>query len=245
MSEIYETNKVNMHKSWENFFDEQIKNELSTIESKIGQYYTPNQENILKFTQTNLAKVNVIWIGLDPYDEVGVATGRSFEVGGLKNWHKNKHNASLRNILKLLYKTANDLEKSPKINKIYKEIKDKEFKIKKPNEIFNYWENQGVLFLNTAFTSEINESGSKKHNEAWLFFFEKLLEYIIKSNPEVIIFAWGNKVQKKVKKIISEYDVNVYYSSHPRNNKEDKNFCVNSHFLNSPCFKETNIIKWI
>ena len=93
------------HSSWCSFFNNpQIQNKLLTIGKKIGSGVTPPASNIFKIFQKDLANCKVVILGQDPYPQLGVATGRAFEVGNISCWKQLKQNASLRNILKLLYK---------------------------------------------------------------------------------------------------------------------------------------------
>lgn len=59
MSKLLDNNKV--HSSWNKFFNrEDIKNELKTIESLIGDNFTPSPELVLRFTEVDLKLIKVI-----------------------------------------------------------------------------------------------------------------------------------------------------------------------------------------
>ena len=59
--------KEKIHKSWLDFFTNDIENELENIEKQIGDNYFPSKENILRFMQLDLNKVKYIIVGMEPY----------------------------------------------------------------------------------------------------------------------------------------------------------------------------------
>lgn len=127
--------------------------------------------------------VKVIWLGQDVYPAKGVATGRSFEVGGLNDWSKPFRQVSLKNIVRLIHKNHYgiiDYKDIKKFSNIQKEIKNGTFQIKSPNYLFETLEDQGVLFLNTSFTCEVGEA---------IFYFN-LLYYLFHKKPKRIAFLY-------------------------------------------------------
>lgn len=247
MSKLLDVGKV--HNSWSEFFcREDIKNELKKIDELIGDNFTPKPELVLRFTWVDLKSVTAIIWGKDPYPQKCVATGRSFEVSGVKSWFDSEVNSSLKNIIKLINKTYLDKEYGSGIDEVRSEIENGVFAIPTPNEAFDYWESQGVLFLNTAFTCEIggiNEAGS--HLIIWKTFFTKLLDYIVEKNPNIKHFLWGDS-RKYAKKLIKKgvNEDNIYLALHPCTNGDKGGYTNNSRFLNCPCFHETKgIINWI
>lgn len=253
MSRFLDALRVNntIDKSWEAFFkDQYIVNELDTIEKKLFCNYTPSDRNVLRFATVDLRKVKVIILGKDPYPQKGVATGRSFEVANITSWCDKELKSSLRNILKLIHKSELNKSVALSIQKIRDEIKGGKFTIsKKPNEIFDYWEEQGVLCINCAFTCEMGDNKkSGSHLKLWENFFEKLLEYIINNNNNIEFFLWG--YSRKYKNKLN--NMTVYPSKHPSSrgsddiNKTKKARLDKSNFLLSDCFKRTKgKIKWI
>jgi uracil-DNA glycosylase len=197
------------HPSWSEFVKSN-ESELNRIEEDIEKKgYTPCSNLVLRFLQVDLSKVKIIILGQDPYKQEGVATGRAFEVGGLKCWDK-PMNQSLLNILKAIYYTYK--EKKTSIKDIRKDINSVNFKILPPNELFCNLEEQGVLFLNTSFTCEIGKSGS--HEENWKPFTSHLIKYILKANPNCRWLLWG-----KVAEEFAERNgiPKTYKYPHPRN----------------------------
>ena len=184
--------------------------------------------------------MKVCILGQDVYYQPNVATGRSFEVGGLNSWSTPFTQVSLKNIIRLIHKNYNNItnyEDIKKFSEIVKEIEANKFPILPPNEYFSSLEQQGVLFLNSYFTCEIGKPNS--HRNIWLQFSIKLLDYISNRKSDLIWFLWGNEAISK-----KQYITNgkFYESRHPM-------LCSKQYpndFLKSNCFKDTmNIINWL
>lgn len=233
---------LTIHESWNNFLDEQGA-ELIKISKQIGDSYTPKKDQVLRFLELDLAKVKVVWLGMDVYNQVDAntgectATGRSFEVNGYTDWLNKVPNTSLSNIVKLIHKTyRGDLVG---IEKLRENIKDDKFKILPPNEWFNDLEKQGVLFLNTAFTCKPGVSGS--HIEIWKSFSIELLKYISQNNPHIHWFLWGKDAESFKIHLNYDSEKQLHISKHPRLNGTNE-----GDFLASMCFKETSrFINWL
>lgn len=226
-----------MHDSWKPFFNDEIMDKLNEIESKIGDDYNPKPGQVLRFSAVNLHKLKVIILGQDPYPQKGVATGRSFEVGGLNSWLDTFRQTSLRNILRSLYKCRTG--KLETLSEIREEISAGGFAILPPCKIFDYWEEQGVLMLNTFLTCKTGKPGS--HKKLWAPVTDRLIKYISDNNNSAVWFLWGSQARAYAG-IIG--DRKLYMSNHPMianpKNPED--------FLNNLCFEETSKalgIDWI
>lgn len=224
--------------SWENFLDEN-KELLNLIcaelekETQRGIEITPTQQNRLRFTSRPLSSVKIIILGQDPYPQHGAATGRAFEVGTLHSWFDTFRNVSLKNIVRALYDAVND--KILTFTEIQHEMKAGNFTILEPDALFDNLEEQGVLFLNTAFSCQVGKPGS--HIKLWEPFTAKLLSFIAKENPEIIWFIWGAVAEKQVQNL----PIKKLVSSHPMicsNKPKDFLFDVNM-------FKQTkDLINW-
>ena len=189
--------------AWQDFLTDEIREELYNIEQQVGGNYNPtNPEYVLRFLTVPLDEIKIIWLGQDVYPAEGVATGRAFEVGHLDSWQAPFRQASLRNIVRLIHKNYHDIKEYESIQtfqKIRKEIANGHFPIVSPPEWFASLEKQGVLFLNSAFTCEINKANS--HKQIWQPFSEQLLQYIGKRRPDIIWFLWGKEALEKKKYI--------------------------------------------
>ena len=226
-------NPETVHKTWKPFFSNTIVNELIEIEKKIDKNYTPLNNKVLRFSSVDLTKVKIVIVGQDPYPQAGIATGRAFEVNGLKSWGIAFKQSSLRNILKLLYKTyKGELIK-------FSELRNKinEFNVLPPNELFNNWEKQGVLLLNIYLTCEVN--APRSHRKQWVSFSKKLFSYINNVNKNANWFLWGNESQQFIKNIDMK---NVFISDHPMICSVRKK----GSFINSDCFEKTkHLFNWL
>ncbi len=203
-----------VHTSWNDFLTEEVMRELESIERCIGENYNPsNRQQILRFMESDLQKVKVIWLGQDVYPMKGVATGRSFEVGTLESWQQPFKQVSMKNIIRLIHKEYRNIDSYNEI-KSYEEIKKElaagTFQLQTPKKWFDALEEQGVMFLNTSFTCEPGKPNS--HKSIWTQFSSNVLKYISKKNPEIIWFLWGNEAISN--KAFIEQGI-FYESRHP------------------------------
>lgn len=231
---------IDTHSSWDKFLTDEIRDELKSIDEKIGRNINPDYENVLRFLRCDLSEMKVAILGQDPYPEKGRATGRAFEVGDLGSWNDKFRQVSLKNIIRLLYKNYNNIDdynEILKFSEIQKEIKQGTFNIAPPDRLFKSWEKQGVLLLNAYFTVEAGITGS--HISIWEPFSIKLLEYISEENKNINWFLWGRFSEEKSKYIKHG---KFYISRHPMMCSEK----YEDDFLRNNCFKDTmNIINWL
>ena len=183
---------LTIHPDWNLFLTHETTNLIRQIESEIltGEF-TPSAEKVLRFLELPLLSAKVIILGQDPYPQPGVATCRAFEVGTLKSWNEPFKNISLKNLVRALYKSCSG--KVLTYTKI-KEKLDNEFPLLPPGKLFQYWEQQGVLLLNTSFTCIPGNPGS--HKKVWEVFTFQLLNYINNNHPAVTWFLWGNHAEE-------------------------------------------------
>ena len=233
------------HSSWNEFLTDEILELLNSIEKQIGNDYTPKKENVLRFMKQDLAKIKCVWLGQDPYfsmygDNHFVANGKSFQPDDLKDWNQKFSQVSLKNIVRLIYKSENNItfyNDIKKFNDIKKEINSGVFKILPPKEWFNSLEKQGVLFLNTSLTTK--QGTANAHKNIWAEFSQKLLNYISEKNPNIHWFLWGNEACQKAQFI--KHGI-LHQSNHPMMCSESKE----NDFLKSDCFSSTkDIINWL
>ena len=220
--------------SWDTFFNRQdIRIGLSHIELMIDNRVEPQSGNIFKVFKTDLTNCKVVILGQDPYPQPNVATGRAFEVGGINSW--NAHiNASLRNIIKLLHNNKfgiNRLLPPVSIKTVRNDIISEKFIILPPNLLFDSWERQGVLLLNTALTCpQPSSSNPKTHKTLWKFFTEEVIKFIdSRCENNISWFLWGNNAKNFDYLILN--NGNKYYSDHPRlNSNNSGSFFFENHF---------------
>lgn len=229
-----------IHSSWKDFWTKETKDLFLEIMKKIGENFTPKKEFILRFMEQDLSSKKVLWLGQDPYFQPGAANGRCFQPANLISWSQFYKQVSLKNIIRLVYKTYESISWKNGIRtygNIVTEIEAGRFSILPPASWFDSLEKQGVLFLNASLTCEVLKPNS--HQKLWEPFFEKIVEYLSYKNSTIIWFLWGAEAKKAKQKLPKE--TTIYESNHPmmcnENRPED--------FLNSRCFLETKtMINW-
>ncbi len=225
--------------TWDGFLKNEVFAMLKEIYAKTGENVNPCTRNILRFLRVNLENVKVVVLGQDPYPQLGMATGRAFEVGGLTSWQQPFRQVSLKNMIRLLHKNYHRIGRYEDIlsfNQIRKEIEAKAFPILPPDQLFVSWERQGVLLLNTSFSCIPGKPGSHKH--LWCDFSKQLLQYI-SSNAKYHWFLWGKDAAEK--KVLLQQGT-FHISRHPM-------LCSPKYeddFLRSNCFFDTwDRIQWL
>lgn len=230
---------ANVDSSWYGFLNGGGFKMIAGIAAETGENINPDAENVLRFLKVNLDNVKVVILGQDPYPQKGTATGRAFEVGGLVSWRQNFKQVSLKNIIRLLHKNYNGISSYEDIlsfRQIQNEIETGKFPILPPDKLFESWENQGVLLLNTSFTCIPGSPGSHEH--LWHDFSCRLLSYI-SSQRECHWFLWGKHSQQRMMHIKKGI---FHISRHPM-------LCSSKYeddFLKSDCFlKTSDFINWL
>lgn len=226
--------------SWDGFLTDETLSMLEVIGKQIGLNYTPSREKILRFLTWDLNKAKVCIIGQDVYFQPGVATGRSFEVGGLKSWEEPFRQVSLKNIIRLIHKTYRGITRYQdilKFSQVLSEVRELSFPLLPPTQLFDSLEAQGVLFLNSYLTCELNRPNS--HRQIWEDFSRRLFGYISRQKPELHWFLWGNEAISKAGYIQQGI---LSSSRHPMLCSEK----YTDDFLKSSCFKDTmQVINWL
>jgi uracil-DNA glycosylase len=229
----------NIHSSWNDFLTSEICEELNYIEGKLGHCFNPDREHVLRFLTTSLYNVKIVILGQDPYPQKGVATGRAFEVGTLRTWNMPFRQVSLKNFVRLIYKSVNNIEnydEIPSFEHIIRLRNSGKFNILEPPELFDSLERQGVLFLNTCFS--VIPGKPKSHNEIWQDFTKKLLNWLSNKKPNLYWFLWGKNAQSLKSYINSG---TFFESRHPM-------MCSKKYqddFLKSNCIEKTlKIVDW-
>jgi uracil-DNA glycosylase len=112
-----------------------------------------------------------IFIGQDPYPQLGVADGVSFSCS-----NTGKAQPSIRFILEEVNRTVyNGHPVSEDVD-------------------LSRWSNQGILMLNTALTVEVDKIGS--HYDIWRKFTAYLLDWLSNYNPGLIYVYMGKKAEE-------------------------------------------------
>ena len=154
---------------WVNYIN---KKELNAILNILGKEYSikaiePSQVNVFKaFNLCQYKDMKVLFLGMDPYPQRGVATG-------------------------ILFGNNSDKSPSPSLQVLKECVID--YTSPFNNIIFDHslesWSKQGILMLNSALTVETNKIGS--HVMLWRPFISSLLQNISTSNSLCIIWRTG------------------------------------------------------
>ncbi len=172
---------------------------LDLILSKLRNYL-PDSKLIFKaFSLCDYNNLKVVFIGMDPYNIPGVATGLLFG-----------NSAS----------TPED-KLSPSLNIIKEAVID--YTVPHNSIIFDNtlesWESQGVLLLNSALTVEPYKAGS--HFLLWLPFMKEFLKRLGESSPGMVYVLFGKQAQMLEHSIVNgiilkEYHPAYYARQHER-----------------------------
>ena len=230
--------KYNIHEDYYDFFTVEkvtaINSFIKCMEIRKIEYI-PKNEYIFKSLRSSISSRKVCILSNEPYSQGEIATGLAFEVKNT-SWVNHEINISLKNILKLLYKTY--AGKMEDIEKIRKEICHNEFNILPPNELFKSWEKQGVLLLNSSLTAIEEKTG--EHNKFWHPFTRDLMEYISTKNENIVYFLWGKDAEQFEKNILNG---EIIKSNHPAKGGHSEG---EKDFLKGDFFEKTkDIINWL
>jgi len=134
--------------------------------------FTPTLKQLFRaFEECPYDDLKVVFIGQDPYPQLGVADGISFSCS-----NTNKLQPSLKFILQEVDRTVYG-------NHVISEDLD-----------LKRWSNQGILMLNTALTVEVGKIGS--HYDIWKNFTAYLLDWLNNYNPGLIYVYMGKKAEE-------------------------------------------------
>lgn len=230
--------KYNIHEDYYDFFTVEkvaaINSFIKCMEIRKIEYI-PKNEYIFKALRNSISSRKVCILSNEPYSQGEIATGLAFEVKNT-SWVNHEINISLKNILKLLYKTYTG--KMEDIEKIRKEICHNEFNILPPNELFKSWEKQGVLLLNSSLTAIEEKTG--EHNKFWHPFTRDLMEYISAKNENIVYLLWGKDAEQFEKNILNG---EVIKSNHPAKGGHSEG---EKDFLKGDFFEKTkDMINWL
>ena len=230
--------KYNIHEDYYDFFTVEkvtaINSFIKCMEIRKIEYI-PKNEYVFKALRSSISSRKVCILSNEPYSQGEIATGLAFEVKNT-SWVNHEINISLKNILKLLYKTYNG--KMENIEKIRKEIGHNEFAILPPNELFKSWEKQGVLLLNSSLTTIEEKTG--EHNKFWHPFTRDLMEYISAKNKNIVYFLLGKDAEQFEKNILNG---EIIKSNHPAKGGHSEG---EKDFLKGDFFEKTkDTINWL
>lgn len=152
-------------------------NEFSRVMGWLDRLYNtklvcPAKEDVFKaFNLCPLEDLKVVFIGMDPYPQRGVATGILF--GNRSEVQEEDLSSSLK-----IVKEACINYEIPHNSVIF-------------DQTLESWARQGILMINSALTVEMNKVGS--HTMLWRPFISSLLKNISETNPGLIYVLFGSQ----------------------------------------------------
>lgn len=198
-----------MHDSWKTFltseFEKPYFQELSKFlhESYEVKRIFPAKQQVFRAFTTDLARVNVVILGQDPYHTPGAAHGLAFSV-------------------------PDSQPIPPSLVNIYKEI-DSEFgSHKNTTGNLKSWQEQGILLLNNVLTVEAHRAGSHR-GKGWETFTEATIKYLNEQRPHLVFLLWGRDARSK-KPLIDASKHLILESAHPSPLSAFNGFFGNGHF---------------
>lgn len=212
---------------------QKILNDFPTLEKDLekeeelfeglAEIYPPKQLIFNAFNHFNIEDLKVVIIGQDPYHQPNQANGLAFSV-------------------------QDGIKIPPSLINIFKEIcTNLEIPYNKPNSgNLTYLAKQGVLLLNNTFT--VRQSKPNSHLKLWKGFSDRIIDYILENNKDIIFMLWGGNA----KKIIEKKDMSqqyVFKSNHPSPLSANRGGWFNLNMFNDVNVKlrelEKEEIKWL
>jgi len=160
-------------------------------EAEQERRFTPKLKDLFRaFEECPYEKLKVIFIGQDPYPQLGVADGISFSC-------------------------SNNDKPQPSLRYIFGEL-EKQYPAFRTNDLLydpldlKRWSNQGVLMLNTAFTVQIGKIGS--HYDIWKPFTHHILQSINREFKDLQVVLLGKKAEEWQLRLDKQI---IYKVAHP------------------------------
>ncbi len=151
--------------------------------------------------------VRAVVIGQDPYPRLSRATGRAFEQGDIDSWLKGV-TTSMKSLLLTLAAERSGQNKyflKSAWSVLQADMKSGALALQaSPAALFDFWEDQGVLFLNAGLTlSHFVPGGSPEqrgHIQFWSPLVRRIIRYLVeRTNKQLVILTWGQASAKVVK----------------------------------------------
>jgi uracil-DNA glycosylase len=160
-----------------------------TVEYSLQKIKPYDKNEIFQaFRLTPYSKLKIVIIGQEPY-----------HIGGANGLAYGENFATFRN--SALCKIVDNIERIYYPDEVIVDF----------DNSLEQWAKQGVLLLNTALTTRLNEPGS--HRKPWRRFVETVLNEINDYNPGTIFMLWGDAAQKLIPYLSDKHYVLKY--EHP------------------------------
>jgi uracil-DNA glycosylase len=190
----------------------EISSRLQAFERGAVAKTVPHRQDIFRcFYSLSPEKIKVIIMGQDPYP--GISEDGGFQATGLSFSLKrcDKVTSSLRNVYKELVRTYEGTP-TPFIPPTHGDLTS--------------WIDQGVFLLNRSLTTELGKPNA--HKGLWTRFINKVLNYLLEINPDLIILTWGKAPE--IEDIVGERG-NHLNAGHPSGLNTRNPFFGCGHFI--------------
>ncbi len=185
-------------------------------ERNTQEVYPPPGDTLAALRAVDLADVEVVIVGQDPYHGPGQAHGLCFSVSDLSQC---VFPPSLRNVLREASRTTEDWPEHPDPAK---------------RGDLSRWASEGVLLLNSVLT--VRRGAANSHaNQGWEAFTDAVVKAVAERERGVVFALWGNAAKRKVNNLGGQH--RVVSTSHPSPLSAAKG---RDAFMGSDCFSRIN-----
>ena len=159
------------------------------------------------FDQLTPVNVKIVLIGEDPYPSISQATGRAFEQGDLRVWVPSAGNnqpsiSCARSLQSIVQQLATFRTGCPSYSAsrggwdaFKRDIRPEGWLnncIPAPPAVFDQWQREGVLMLNTALTFT-KKSQQRDHAKLWRPFVRAVISCLACRQAATVFLCFGNK----------------------------------------------------
>ena len=181
------------------------------------EVYPPPGDTLAALRAVDLADVEVVIVGQDPYHGPGQAHGLCFSVSDLSQC---VFPPSLRNVLREASRTTEQWPEHPDQTK---------------RGDLSRWASEGVLLLNSVLT--VRRGAANSHaGQGWEEFTDAVVKAVAERERGVVFALWGNAAKRKVDTVGGQH--RVVSTSHPSPLSAAKG---RDAFMGSDCFSRINV----
>ena len=187
-------------------------------ERNTQEVFPPPGDTLAALRAVDLADVEVVIVGQDPYHGPGQAHGLCFSVSDLSQC---VFPPSLRNVLREASKTTEQWPEHPDPAK---------------RGDLSRWASKGVLLLNSVLT--VRRGAANSHaGQGWEAFTDAVVKAVAERERGVVFALWGNAAKRKVTTELGGQH-RVVATSHPSPLSAAKG---RDAFMGSDCFSRINV----
>ena len=180
------------------------------------EVYPPPGDTLAALRAVDLADVEVVIVGQDPYHGPGQAHGLCFSVSDLSQC---VFPPSLRNVLREASRASEDWPEHPDPAK---------------RGDLSRWASEGVLLLNSVLT--VRRGAANSHaGQGWEAFTDAVVRAVAERERGAVFGLWGNAAKRKVSNLGAQH--RVVSTSHPSPLSAAKG---RDAFMGSDCFSRIN-----